>query len=193
MMNNGMCMADFGCGMLHDGLLMLDDPKYQNSPNLVSLLITDMSEPYKNVSPGLFAAIFAGAPFRIVMFNPTSVSAVTLHDALPSGMSINQGGVLSGYVDSVEGEKEEHTFSLSVTDVNGNTDAGILKIIILKMLPQHTRASYDVNAIVPYQLNVNNCDNIPQACSSTFDCENSFCDFGQLCVCPEKSNTCACV
>jgi len=172
------------------GLLMLDDPKYQNSPNLVSLLITDMSEPYKNVSPRLFAAIFTGTPFRIVMFNPMSVSAVTLHDPLPSGMSINQGGVLSGYIDSVEGDEEEHTFSLSITDLDGDTSDGILKIRILKLLPQHTRASYDVNAIVPYQLNLNNCDQQPTVCDNG-SCPYS-CDSGS-CTCDTKQNQCFCV
>jgi hypothetical protein len=173
------------------GLLILDDPKYQNSPNLVSLLITDMSEPYKNASPELFAAIFAGAPFRAVMFNPMSVSSITLHDPLPSGMSINQGGVLSGYVDSVEGEKEEHTVSLSVTDVNGNTSDGILKIVILKILPIHN-VSYAVNPIIPYQLNLNNCDNEANFCNTHEDCAGRVCDFGQVCTCPVKPGACAC-
>jgi hypothetical protein len=173
------------------GLLMLDDPKYQNSPNLVSLLITDMSEPYKNASPELFTAIFAGAPFRAVMFNPMRVSSVTLHDPLPTGMSINQGGVLSGYVDSVEGEKEEHTVSLSVTDVNGNISDGILKIVILKILPIHN-VSYAVNPIIPYQLNLNNCDNEAEPCSTHEDCAGLFCDGGQVCTCPVKPGSCAC-
>jgi hypothetical protein len=174
------------------GLLMLDDPKYQNSPNLVSLLITDMSEPYKNASPELFTAIFAGAPFRAVMFNPMRVSSVTLHDPLPTGMSINQGGVLSGYVDSVEGEKEEHTVSLSVTDVNGNTSDGILKIVILKILPIHN-VSYAVNPIIPYQLNLNNCTQpASRFCDTHEFCSDYECDGGQVCTCPVKPGSCAC-
>lgn len=168
------------------GLLMLDDPKYQNSPNLVSLLITDMSEPYKNGYSTLFAPIFAGAPFRISLFNPMNVSSVTLHDPLPSGMSINQSGVLSGYVDSVEGDREDHSFSLSITDLDGNTSDGSLKIRILKILPQHT-ASYDVNAIIPYQLNINNCDGESGSCFSR-ECESGF-----VCQDDLKSGLCVCV
>ena len=176
------------------GLLMLDDPKYENSPNLVSLLITDMSEPYKNARPALFAAIFAGAPFRIVMFNPMSISSVILHDPLPSGMSINQSGILSGYVDSVEGDEEEHTVSLSITDLDGNNSDGILKIRILKILPQHTRASYDVNPIIPYQLNLNNCVNEARFCSTHEDCVGFSCDSPSVyvCSCPTKPGSCAC-
>jgi hypothetical protein len=178
------------------GLLILDDPKYQNSPNLVSLLITDMIGPYdaQGPNPLLFAAIFAGAPVRVTLFNPMTVSSVTLHDPLPNGLIINNYGILSGYVDSVEGEKEEHTVSLSVTDVNGNTSDGTLKIVILKILPTHN-VSYAVNPIIPYQLNLNNCDNVAIPCifGGPEDCAGRSCDFTQECACNRpKAGQCAC-
>jgi hypothetical protein len=178
------------------GLLMLDDPKYQNSPNLVSMLVTDMLDPYerRGPKPKLFAAIFAGVPFRITLFNPMSVSSVTLHDPLPNGITINNHGIMSGYVDSVEGNKEEYRFSVSVTDLEGNTSDGDLGITILKILPQHN-VSYDVNATVPYELNFNNCDAIFIECSiDPEQCDFKACDSGFVCQCNfGKTIACGCV
>jgi len=184
--------------MAKRGLLILDDPKYQNSPNLVSLLITDMLTPYdaQGSEPLLFAAIFAGAPVRVTLFNPMTVSSVTLHDPLPNGLAINNYGVMSGYVDSVAGEKEEHQVSVSITDTNGNTSNGNLKIVILKILPIHN-VSYAVNPIIPYQLNLNNCDNVAVRCTfgdPVEDCTGRFCDFAQECACdpPKPFGQCIC-
>ena len=182
--------------MAKRGLLMLDDPKYQNSPNLVSLLITDMLDPYNNRGPNpkLFTAIFAGVPFRATLFNPMSVSSVTLHDPLPNGLVINNHGIMSGYVESVEGDMEEHHYSLSVTDLAGNTSDGDLEIKILKILPQHN-VSYDVNAIIPYELNANNCDFIFEECSlDPGKCDFKTCDGGFTCVCAVvgKAEQCSC-
>jgi hypothetical protein len=178
--------------MAKRGLLILDDPKYQNSPNLGSMLITDMVDPYKFMgpSPKLFAAIFAGVPFRTTLFNPMSVSSVTLHDPLPNGLVINNHGIMSGYVESVEGDMEEHHYSLSVTDLDGNTSDGDLEIKILKLLPEHTRASYEVNTIVPYQLNSGDCFDgslpINISCSNNFACNGYGCPGGGTCQCATK-------
>jgi hypothetical protein len=185
--------------MAKRGLLILDDPKYQNSPNLVSLLITDMIDPYNNRGPNpqLFAAIFAGVPFRITLFNPMSVSSVTLHGSLPLGITINNHGIMSGYVQSVEGDMEEHRCLLSVTDLEGNTSDGDLGIKIMKLLPQHTRASYDVNAIIPYELNFNNCDVNFVPCGGEIDtpCSTYQCDGSFICVCTDQKfgGNCLCV
>lgn len=182
------------------GLLILDDPKYQNSPNLVSMLVTDMLDPYNNrgTNPQLFAAIFAGAPFRITLFNPMSVSSITLHDPLPNGISINNHGIMSGYVESVEEYMEEHRCSLSVTDLDGNTSDGDLGIKVLKMLPQHTRASYDVNTIIPYELNLNNCflgaNPVDQSCSGDiFVCQTLTCTNPEFCSCVFGKSTTECL
>jgi subtilisin family serine protease len=185
--------------MAKKGLLMLDDPKYQNSPNLVSMLVTDMLDPYKHrgPKPKLFAAIFAGVPFRTTLFNPMHISSVTLHDPLPSGMSINNHGILSGYIESVAGDKETHYFSLSVTDVDGNTSDADLEIAILKLMPYHTRASYDVNAIIPYELNENDCysGESPQTtpCDNTQDCFGLTCPLGGSCQCDQTKELCKCL
>jgi hypothetical protein len=176
------------------GLLILDDPKYQNSPNLVSLLINDMISPYNNIrsKPRLFAAIFAGVPFRITLINPVYVSSVTMHDPLPNGLVINNYGILSGYVDSVDGEEERRIVSMSVTDLDGNTSASDLEIVILKVLPIHT-ISYDVNTIVPYELNLNNCDAIFVACPPESECTGRACPSGLQCECSvSKPNLGAC-
>jgi hypothetical protein len=184
--------------MAKKGLLMLDDPKYQNSPNLVSMLITDMVDPYRFIGPApkLFAAIFAGTPFRFVLFNPMTVSSVTLHDPLPNGIVINNHGIMSGYVESVEGDMEEHHYSVSVTDLDGNTSDGDLEIKILKLLPEHTRASYNVNAIIPYQLNSNNCFNgtapITESCDTNSDCISFSCDGPGSCQCAGSKLMCRC-
>lgn len=182
--------------MAKRGLLMLDDPKYQNSPNLVSLLITDLVDPYKQsgLKPKLFAAIFAEAPFRIMLFNPLAVSSVAFHDPLPNGITINNYGVMSGYVESVVGDMEEHHYSVSVTDLDGNISDGDLQIKILKILPQH-KVTYDVNAVVPYNLNLNNCDFDFIQCGSEVgqNCNLFTCDFGS-CVCSDpKNGACTCV
>jgi hypothetical protein len=178
--------------MAKRGLLVLDDPKYENSPNLVSLLITDLIDPYKNRAPGplLFAAIFAGAPFRITLFNPLNTSSVTLNDPLPAGIGINNYGIMSGYVDSVEGDMEEHHFSVSVTELDGNTTLADLNIKILKILPQHT-VSYNVNPIIPYDLNVNNCESPSVFCEGNESvCETYSCIGVLQCLCQAK--VCAC-
>jgi len=184
--------------MAKRGLLILDDPKYQNSPNLTSMLVTDLLDPYnhRGPKPKLFAAIFAGVAFRTTLFNPMHISSVTLHDPLPSGMSINNHGILSGYIESVVGD-EIHHFSLSVTDVDGNSSDGDLQINILKLMPYHTRASYDVNAIIPYELNVNDCEDPPGtpitvSCTTNTECQTYSCPFGS-CQCNQTKELCGCV
>jgi hypothetical protein len=184
--------------MAKRGLLILDDPKYQNSPNLTSMLVTDLLDPYnhRGPKPKLFAAIFAGVAFRTTLFNPMHISSVTLHDPLPSGMSINNHGILSGYIESAVGD-EIHHFSLSVTDVDGNSSDGNLQINILKLMPYHTRASYDVNAIIPYELNLNDCEDPPGipisvSCTSNFECQSYSCPNGS-CQCNLAKELCGCV
>jgi hypothetical protein len=158
------------------------------------MLVTDMLDPYnlRGPKPKLFAAIFAGVAFRTTLFNPMHISSVTLHDPLPSGMSINNHGIMSGYVESVDGNMEEHRILLSVTDLEGNTSDGDLQINILKLMPYHTRASYDVNAVVPYELNSNTCDEFVQnPCTANQDCSLFSCPAG-MCQCDTKGELCFC-
>jgi subtilisin family serine protease len=167
------------------GLLILDDPKYANSPNLVSLLITDITDPYNNIGaqPELFAAFYTGGLCRITLFNPMTVSSVTVHDALPHGLVINNYGILSGYVASIEGEQEVYQVSLTVTDIEGNTSDGQLEIKIVTLLPEKTPPS--INPNVPYELN-NNCATI--ACSGGFpsECDAGTCTGFLDCYCGGK-------
>lgn len=167
------------------GLLILDDPKYANSPNLVSLLITDITDPYNNIGaqPELFAAFYTGSLCRITLFNPMTVSSVTVHDALPHGLVINNYGILSGYVASIAGEQEVYQVSLTVTDIEGNTSDGQLEIKIVTLLPEKTPPS--INPNVPYELNAN-CASI--ACSGGFpsECDNGTCSGFYSCYCGGK-------
>lgn len=169
-------------------LLMLDDPKYANSPNLVSYLITDQLHPYEHggLKPELFAAAVTGMVSRTILFNPSYITSVTINDPLPYNFTINKHGILSGYVDSIPGEKELYTISLTLTDIDGNTHDEELQMTVNDNPVALARAS-DPNPVIPYTLNLN-CQT-PVICSGS--CSNTGC-FGQDCVCGPKF-TCICV
>ena len=181
---------------LKKDLLLLDDPKYSNSPNKASYLITDRIDPFYNVSivPTLMAATLTKMVSRTILFNPLQVSSVTFNDPLPYNFTLNNCGILSGYVESIPEEREYHTISITVTDQNGNTSNTELTIQINDM--EHHFATNvnslikitDPDATVPYVLNAN-CTS-SQACGGT--CTAAGCGVGQSCICNTKSR-CGCV
>lgn len=170
-------------------LLILDDPKYANSPNLVSSLITDLTDPYHqhntSVSPELFAAFLTNVVSRIILFNPIRVASVTVHDPLPYNFTINSFGILSGYVESIEGDQEDYAVSLSITDIDGNVIDDVLNIRIYH-IPDKVPSKSEANAAIPYVLNVN-CDQL-NVCGGT--CEDQGC-FAGSCLC-SKNSLCEC-
>lgn len=170
-------------------LLILDDPKYANSPNLVSNLITDLEDPYQLhntlVPQELFAAFLTTVVSRIILFNPYRVASVTVHDPLPYNFTINNFGIMSGYVESIEGEQEDYAVSLTITDIDGNVVDDVLNIRIYNS-PERVPNNSEANAIVPYVLNAN-CSQ-PNFCSGF--CSNSGCFVGS-CNCG-KNSQCTC-
>ena len=170
-----------------NGLLVLDDPKYANSPNKASMLITNLVDPYTNIGPEprLFASVPVGLLARVTLFNPSSVSSVVVHDPLPPGFAINNHGILAGYVESIVNDPEIYNISLTVTDINGNSNEAELEIFVRNTPPELFPT--DVNEIVPYELN-NNCT--PNLCGSPGDCTWRDCGFiscycGKACTCAQ--------
>lgn len=173
------------------GLLILDDPKYQNCPNLASYLITDTADPYKNVSlaNGLFAAIPVGRISRTILFKPNMVSSVTLHDPLPAGMVLSSHGILSAYIpDPVQGDEADpdrvnYYVSVTVTDLAGNSTDGTLEIAVVNIAPE--LIPVNPNAAIPYALNV--LCQPEQACQDSSECGFTCPNNGDKCVCGGKS------
>jgi hypothetical protein len=169
-----------------NGLLALDDPKYENSPNKASMLITNIVDPYYNIGPRpqLFASAAVGILCRTTLFNPATVSSVVVHDPLPAGFSINNHGILAGYVESMEDEKAAYFISLTVTDLEGNSSDAELEIAITHINPE--LMPINVNETIPYELNAN-CTGI--ACGNN-ECDFRTCPTFVSCYCG-KSCTCA--
>ena len=164
-----------------NGLLVLDDPKYVNSPNKTSMLITNVVDPYYNIGPRpqLFAAVAVGILCRTTLFNPAAVSSVVVHDLLPPGFSINNHGILAGYVDSIEGENLAYFISLTVTDLEGNSSDAELEIAIANV-PLETMP-VNVDETIPYELNVN-CSP-PAFCGGNYNCAFRSCPTFVSCYC----------
>jgi subtilisin family serine protease len=171
-------------------LLLLDDPKYQNSPNLVSYLITDLEDPYQQHYDGvprdLYAAFLTTVVSRIILFNPLRISSVTVNDPLPYNFTINNYGILSGYVETINGEQEDYDVSLTVTDVDGNVTEEELRISIYHN-PDYVPNKSDPNPFIPYALNFN-CEGLNFCAGS---CGGEGCFFPSICVCG-KSSICEC-
>jgi hypothetical protein len=170
-----------------NGLLVLDDPKYANSPNKASMLITNTVDPYNAVGPNpeLFVGVATGMLCRRTLFNPTAVSSVVVHDPLPTGFAINNHGILAGYVESIEGESAQYYISLTVTDINGNSSDAELEIIITTA--NIDKMPIDVNEILPYELNAN-CGDV---CGSELDCNWRTCPTFVSCYCGKPVCSCA--
>ena len=168
-------------------LLVLDDPKYENSPNKVSMLITNTVDPYYNAGPNpeLFAAMAVGLICRRILFNPASVSSVVVHDPLPAGFAINNHGILAGYVESIEGESETHTISLTVTDINGDSSDVELRIVITNV--DLTKFPTNANEVIPYELNAV----CAAFCGGNYQCNFRTCPSFVACYCNGKG-TCSC-
>lgn len=170
-------------------LLILDDPKYQDSPNLVSYLITDLEDPYYQHDIGvpqeLYAAFLTNVVSRIILFNPLRISSVTVNDPLPYNFTISNYGMLSGYVETINGEQEDHVVSLTLTDVDGNVTEEDLHISIYHN-PDMVPNKSDPNPIIPYALNFN-CSGF-NFCGGV--CANEGCFAGD-CFCG-KTNICEC-
>ena len=177
-------------------LLILDDPKYENSPNKISTLITGLNEPYANLAmdPQLFTAVPVTMVSRTVMFNPLAVESVTLHEPLPYNFTFNDHGILSGYVESIETEREDYFIPITVTNKDGTSVEAELNIAILNTHPIDSYPS-DPNVIVPYTLNgtcagigLILCSGNPSACNA------GGCVFPTSCQCDfAKTNVCACL
>ena len=172
-------------------LLVLDDPKYENSPNKASMLITNIVDPYSNFgpSPEIFAGVVVGMLCRVTLFNPATVSSVVVNDPLPPGFAINNHGILAGYVESIEGELEVHKISLTVIDTNGNSSDGELEIkvskINLELMPKNP------NEIIPYELN-NNCSFAGIFCEGQETiCQQYSCGGNIACYCAKPVCQCA--
>jgi hypothetical protein len=170
-------------------LLVLDDPKYENSPNLVSLLINDLETSYYHIgsTPQLFAAFYTGKLCRTTLFNPTTISSVVLNDPLPAGMVLNNHGIISGYVESIEGNLEVYFVSLTITDIAGNSSNADLEIKVVNVPPE--KIPNNVNATVPYELNAG-CQAFCIGAGPT--CDSLTCAGSIGCYCYYKTNQCTC-
>jgi hypothetical protein len=170
-------------------LLNLTDPKYVDSPNLASYLITDLTDPYEysGMQPELFFAVLPTVVSRYVLFNPARVASVTLHDPLPYNFTINNHGIISGYVESIDSERENYKISLTVTDIYGETFDEELIISIINSLDRIPHRGIDPNPVIPYTLNFN-CAG-PNVCGGS--CTQGGC-YGGDCVCGGKS-VCECI
>jgi len=171
-------------------LLILDDPKYENSPNLSSYLITDLTDAYHQLAGlgnvPLNMAVPTKMVFRDMLFNPLRVSSVTVNDPLPYNFVLNDHGMMSGYVEEIQGEKEEYQVSVTITDNEGNVYDDTLNIRIIEN-PQMIENRTDPNYVVPYLLNAN-CEQI-NFCGAT--CSKGGC-FPGSCICG-KNSTCVCI
>jgi hypothetical protein len=177
-------------------LLLLNDPKYENSPNSISTLITGLIDPYSNISmdPELFAAIPVGMVSRSVIFNPLTVASITLHEPLPYNFTFNDHGILSGYVESIESEREDYYIPITITNIDGTTVDAELNIAILNT---HTVDKYpsDPNVMIPYVLNGNCSGIVPTFCSGNPSaCNAGGCGFPTSCQCDfNKTLDCQCL
>jgi hypothetical protein len=177
-------------------LLILDDPKYENSINAVSTLITGLTDPYSNIAmnPELFTAVPVKMVSRSIMFNPLAVSSVTIHQPLPYNFTFNDHGILSGYVGTIESEREDYVTPITVTSNDGTTTDAELTIAILNT---HTIDNYpsDPNVIIPYTLNGNCTGILPTLCSGNPSaCNPGGCVFPKTCYCDTlKTLDCQCL
>jgi hypothetical protein len=122
---------------------------------------------------------------RKILFNPASVSSVVVHDPLPAGFSINNHGILAGYVESIEGESETHTISLTVTDINGDSSDVELRIVITNV--DLTKIPTNANEVIPYELNVG----CAAFCGGNYQCSFRTCPTFVACYCSGKG-ICSC-
>ena len=124
----------------------------------------------------------------MTLFNPSAVSSVTANDPLPKGLVINNHGILGGYVDNIDSDREDYHVSLTVTDLSGNSEEVDLQIVFVPASPALQAA--DVNAIVPYELNA--ACTPATVCGQNSDCYSKVCPFPEAgCYCGGKS-TCIC-
>jgi hypothetical protein len=163
---------------LKKDLLILDDVKYENSPNLVSSLINDATESYYTTGAivQLFTALHTKVLSRGMIVNPLNVASLTVHGELPYNIKINQHGILSGYVEEITGDKEEYTVPVTVTYTSGESVDTELKIMIMVSKKEVTPT--DPKQVIPYTLNAN-CYEF-NLCPGT--CDNYGCGAG-YCTC----------
>ena len=138
---------------LKKDLLVLDDPKYENSPNLVSSLVNDATDSYAGAVIQLFAALPTKVLSRAIIVNPMNVASLTVHGELPYNIKINKHGILSGYVEEIQGDREEYVVPVTVTDTSGNSADTELKIVVMAF-PEDKKPT-DPKQIIPYVLNIN--------------------------------------
>jgi len=177
-------------------LLLLDDPKYQNSPNLVSYLITDHIDPYDNVVlfNGWFVSVAVGRIVRTILFNPKLYSSFTLHEPLPAGMTINDCGIFHSYVtEPVVGSEDNpdrisYFIPATVTEKDGTSTDITLEIAVVNIKPENFPNEPD--AVIPYTLNNTNCEPLT-FCSDNQICQYSFCPNFGSCYCGPKFS-CVC-
>ena len=172
---------------LKKDLLLLDDAKYENSPNLVSSLINDATDPYYTAGAviELFAALPTKVLSRTMIVSPLTVASLTVHGDLPYNIKINKHGILSGYVEEITGDREEYLVPVTVTDTSGNSVDTELKIMIIT-LPVGKEPT-DPKQVIPYTLNFN-CIGF-NLCGGT--CSNYGCGAG-FCTC-DKGGFCDCI
>lgn len=176
---------------LKNDLLLLDDPKYQNSPNRVSYLITDVADPYNNVGiePRTFVPFGVGILSRSILFNPSAISSVTINSPLPPGVTINNHGIISGYAESIVNEERDmHTVSLTLHYFDGTSKDIELNIAFTNK--NKDAAPMDPTATIPYVLNFS-CNAV---CSGSGPCSFGSCfAVSEQCGCAtSKQLSCAC-
>jgi hypothetical protein len=181
-------------------LLLLDDPKYQNSPNVVSYLITDHVDPYNTdlLFNGWFAPVASTRITSMILFNPKLYSSVTLNEPLPAGMSINKYGIFSAYVpEPVVGtvdNPDRITYFVPITVVKlDGTSTDITLEIQVRNFEKLEKIPNEPNAIVPYTLNFISCGPVQFCAGQNYNfCDNySSCPYSGGCFCGPKY-TCAC-
>lgn len=175
---------------LKNDLLLLDDPKYQNSPNKVSYLITDIVDPYYNVGiePVTFVPFRVGVLSRSIIFNPSVISSVTINSPLPAGVTINNYGVMSGYTESIVNEdRDMYTVSLTMHYFDGTIKDTEIKVAFTNK--DKDTAPVDPSALIPYILNAS-CRNV---CAQVGVCTFGSCVGTSVCQCvtPKQTN-CGC-
>lgn len=178
--------------LIKPNLLLLDDPKYANCPNMVSYLVTDVTDPYKYVGfhTTMLSVAYAGKMSITTMFNPATFASVTLSQPLPYNFSINKYGILTGFVETIESD-EVYTIPVSILELDGSTTDADLQIKIIKEL--NPQAPTDSSVNLPYDLRGWCGENLCSGYPDIQVCGGFACTYGGYCLCSEAKAVCMCI
>ena len=113
-----------------ENLLNLSDPKYANSKNRVSTILSDY-HPMVWGEPTLNIGVLVGRVWYIALFDPTKTKSAYLVDDTIEGISLNSNGELIIAPTQVDGGYKIQTTTLQVTDLNDQVTEMQLKMAIV--------------------------------------------------------------